>query len=205
MNRTTFFVLAGGYCHDGSMFELYTDDWTEVGEAPKCSLCGRITGMCQLVPPIRGVLEAERWLFDLTMTVGGDILLTERCWQFFERERIQGLVDPVPVDVVGVEGSVDLRDVGRYLLASVQVGAAIDRVKSGLKTSEAEVCPLCGLDGIIESYDRVAVDMESWTGLDVFRITGLPGTILVTPRVREVCEGAGLSICKLIPAEKYSR
>jgi hypothetical protein len=160
--------------------------------------------MCPLLPPIKGVLEAEKSLFDLTKVIGGDVLLSQKCWRAFEEAGIQGLADPLPVDMVEVRGPVDRKLAENYLLARVQPGASVDRVKSGLKTSEGDVCPVCGSAGTIEGYDRVAVDMDSWLGLDVFRVNGLPGPILVAPRVREVCQDSALSICKLVPAECYS-
>lgn len=200
-----FFVLAGGYCDDGSEFELYTENWTGLGEAPRCPQCGEFTGMLPLLPPIRGVLEAEKCFCDLTKVIGGaDILLSARCWQVFEREGIRGLINPTPVEILNARGTVGPCPSDNYLLAGTQTGATVDRVASALRTSETEPCPVCGSAGIVESYDRVAVDAGSWLGVGLFTLKGLPGPVLVTARVRDVCKQAGLKVCRLIPAEQYS-
>lgn len=204
MSSTRFFALECGQCLDGSEFELYADDWTQTGPAPQCSLCGSFTGALSWIPPIRGELEAGKSFFDLARTFGDEVLLTERCWHLFAEKGLHGLVDPLPVEFVQSNGSPDLSIKEAYLLAKVQVGASVDRVRSGLKTSEERICPACGSAGMIESYERVAVDMKSWLGLDVLRLKGLPGTVLVTERVRTACAEAGLSICRLIPAEDDS-
>lgn len=140
MSATEFFVLDNGPCHDGSEFWLSTDGLTAVGEGPKCLECGSFTGMRPLIPPIRGVLEANKSLFDLTSNIGGDVLLTEKCWRRFEQEGVTGLASPFPIELTEIRGT--SRPVPHYLLAAVQAGAIVDRERSGLITSESRVCPV---------------------------------------------------------------
>lgn len=60
------------------------------------------------------------------------------------------------------------------------------------------------MGGLINGYDRVAIVESSWDGRDLFSIKGLPGTILVTERTKELCGELRLAVCGLIPAEDYS-
>jgi hypothetical protein len=111
---------------------------------------------------------------------------------------------PVPVSISEVRGTPNRRPAD-YLLATARTGGVIARVRSGLRTTESRACLACGYAGIIDGYDRVAVEKGSWTGADFFKVAGLPGPVLVTPRVASVCADAGLTtVCRLIPDECYS-
>jgi len=140
--------------------------------------------------------------FDLSLTSGGDLLLSEGCLRVLERAEIQGLVEVRPIDVMTVEGPVDRASVGKYFLAeAVRWGAEVDRAKSGLRTTEPTACTNCGYAGLIEGFDRVCVLEESWTGKDLFRVKGLPATILATERMRRLLIQNDLKMC-CTPAEK---
>ena len=194
------FVLDGPFCDDGSEFNLYLGEWTDVGDAPKCSVCGKFYGALPSVPPIRGKLVAEKSMYDLSRAPGSEILLSERCLRAFEANGIRGLIDPNPIELLGVEGPIPLESLGRFFLARLRWGAEVDRVKSGLRTTEKEACSSCGLAGLIEAYDRVAIIEDSWNGHDLFTIKGLSGVVLVTDRVRKLCDDLKLTVCSLVPA-----
>lgn len=197
-----WFVLNGPYCDDNTEFDFDPGDWTRVGQAPKCELCGNFVGMLALLPPIKGRLEFSRTIFDLSVTSGADVLLSERCLRAFEENRIHGLVDIHPVELLGIDGPATPQSVGKFFLAGVRAGAEVDRVRSGLRTSNSAVCPACGNAGLIHGYDRVAIRDGSWTGWDLFSLRGLPGIILVTESLRNLCCTLSLAVCGFIPAEE---
>ncbi|MBL8240083.1 MAG: hypothetical protein JNM66_21865 [Bryobacterales bacterium] len=198
-----FYVLRGGYCDDDKEFELYIDEVPDVEDAPQCPTCGGTVGMIPYADPVVGVLQAGRKCYDLTKQLGGDVMLSERCRETFEREGLSGMNCFQRVKIRRVKGPMRARGCGEYLLARVSFGAKVDRVRSVLRTSTGVQCPDCGYAGIIEGYDRVAVDVDSWSGQDFFKLHGLPGPIMVSERAKQVCDRYGLSICKLIPAEEY--
>ncbi|HEV2989213.1 MAG TPA: hypothetical protein VG759_12285 [Candidatus Angelobacter sp.] len=197
------FVLKGMYCDDGSEFDFDPGEWTSVGDAQKCKVCGKFIGMLPLVPPIRGKIEASKSIFDLSGTSGGDILLSERCLGAFKEHGIQGLTGIHSIELLGINAPFKKESVGTFYLAGVEWGAELDRIRSGLKTTGEQVCSDCGYGGLIEGYDRVAILEESWTGKDLFSIKGLPGVVLTTERVRSLCRTFPLAVCGFVPAEKF--
>lgn len=198
-----YFVLGGPYCSDGSEFDFDPAEWTARGEARKCELCDRFLAMLPLIAPVRGVLCAEKSIFDLSQTSGGDILISEKCLRAFEANGILGIVEPTKIELLGVEGPFLLEAIGMLFIAGSEYGAEVDRTKSGLKSSDRAVCPMCGSAGIIGGYDRIAIVDSSWTGKDLFSLRGLPGVILLTERLQRLCTNHNLAICNTVPAEDY--
>lgn len=196
------FILEGPFCNDGSEFNFYPAAGTAVGEAPKCALCGNFYGPLPSLPPIRGILRAEKTIYDLSRAPGSDVLLSERCLRAFELQGIRGLTDPYPIEFVGIEGPYRVESIGRYFIARLSWGAEVDRARSGLKTTEREACPSCGQAGLIEGHDRVAILGDTWNGQDLFTLKGLPGVVVVTDHVRKLCDELKLTVCGLVPAEE---
>jgi len=199
-----FFILGGPICSDGSEFDFDGGDWTSVGDAPRCDACGNAYALLPFVPPIRGMLVADRSVFDLSQTTGREVLVSEGCIRAFGDHGIRGLFQPERIELLGVDGPVDLKTVGTYFLGRVDWGAEIDRIASGLKTTQTQPCPKCGFAGLIEGYDRVVVIEATWDGRDWFSVKGLPGVIMVAERLRNLCRGLKLRVCGLTPAEEYS-
>lgn len=198
-----FFSISRSFCDSGLDFDFEAAESSRVGDAPRCTLCGRFCGMLRLVPPIHGTLCVEASTFDLAVVSGGEILLSERCLGIFHANGIMGLVEPTLIEVLEIEGPLDAGSVGKYYLAdAVRWGADLDRAKSGIRTTENATCPNCGYAGLIDSYDRICIVESSWTGQDLFRVKGLPGAILVTDRLRQFLMKHHLTVCSIIPAEE---
>jgi hypothetical protein len=191
-----FWVLRGHLCQDGSEFDFDPGDTTAVDEAPRCETCGSFYGMLPFVPPITGTLIADRTLFDLSADAGS-VLISERCLRAFDGHEIRGLIDPQPIELLAVEGPFDLAILGQFFWAQAQCGAEIDRARSNLRTT-AKPCRNCGAAGLMEGYDRVAIAESSWDGRDLLLVKGLPGAILVTERVKQLCEQLKLQVCGLM-------
>jgi hypothetical protein len=51
-------------------------------------------------------------------------------------------------------------------------------------------------------WKRLVVEAGTWTGEDAFRPRGLSGTILVSPRFKQVCEQHGIKNADFKPAEQ---
>lgn len=201
-----FFILASGYCADGSEFYFEPDPSTAVADAAKCSLCGNFYGMIPSLPPIKGTLVAAKAMFDLAANVGDEVVLSERALHGLQHNNILGLINPNRIELAAIEVVHRRNAVGEveFFLAGVaQWGAEVDRVKSSLRTTETEVCPGCGYAGLIEGYDRVCILEDSWEGQDLFTIKGLPGVILASERVHALCIQLNLAVCGLVPAEQW--
>lgn len=197
-----FFGLGACFCTDGSEFYFEPDEPLSLGQPPKCDTCGVVYGMLPLIPPVKGTLVANKRLFDVASTVANELLLSRRSWDVFSNYDLKGIKAPIPIQLTRIDGPKRLQNLRcEYLLARVERwGAEIDRVGSGIQTTESTVCPTCGYAGIIQGYERIRILDESWNGSDLFTVKGLP-MLLATQRVVDICHEFGLAVCSLLPAE----
>jgi len=67
------------------------------------------------------------------------------------------------------------------------------------------ICLVCRQGQLLKRWKRVVIDAGTWTGEDVFYARGMPGTILVSERFKEVCERHGVQNAAFLPAEECFR
>jgi hypothetical protein len=94
--------------------------------------------------------------------------------------------------------------VPRYFVVNVSFfgTSAVDVAHSRLRYSSLVICPECRTDGL-DSVHGFVLEPGTWSGEDVFRARGLPGTLIVSERFAELVQRHGLTNMKLIPTEEY--
>lgn len=181
---------------------------SNIGEPERCKTCGRALSMRRWLPPYE--IELETWGAGFADFVVGmeDHLVSPRFREILSRNEITGFEGFNPICIRRFKKH---RRFKGEPPAYVRVGvigtpAAVDVVASGFKwrVKTPQVCPMCRLgNGILQRFDRVIIEPESWTGEDVFRARGLPGDIMVSQRFFDIWQSNELEGIQLIPAEEH--
>jgi hypothetical protein len=176
------------------------------GEAPRCPVCGRYLGMIPLLPPVRLELEAwgSRW-GDVAFGPGDQILVSGKLMKLFTEADLVGFVRFDPVETMRSSGRKSgAGDPPKYWLASIQRGrAALDESASGVVREVTSMCKECRAGGNVKRLRKVVLEANTWSGEDVFFARGLPGTILVSERFKQLCQVNNLANCSFIAAEDF--
>lgn len=91
----------------------------------------------------------------------------------------------------------------KYLLVNPAHGLpALDMERSRLWIGKPMTCIWCRYTGI-DAIDGLVLELETWSGEDVFRPRGLWGRIIVSERFMRLAETHAMSHMALIPIEKY--
>ncbi|OJT27389.1 hypothetical protein BO221_05295 [Archangium sp. Cb G35] len=200
-------------------FELEDDMWgphdtkfdpaepDNTGDGPYCPQCGDPIGMRTWLPPYRVKLELYgQSLGDFVDGPGHDILVSERFAEAFRQDGLTGLLGFHPVEVLRVRrmrkgpkpGAVP-----RYFAVTACYSrAAVDEAHSRIRRVEPVTCLECRSTGV-DSIHGYTLEPGTWSGEDVFRPRGLPGSIVVSERFAGFVARHGLTNMKLIPTEEY--
>jgi hypothetical protein len=194
----SLFVLRNPRAEEGSITTDFIPASNAVlGNAPRCPTCGGYTGLRPLLEPLEVDVEAwGRSCGDVAFGPGDQVLISEKSKRAFENAGVRGVerIEPVTVRRVRRRGDFEAASSPKYWLATIVHGTGfIDVTQSGLRRSEGQVCIVCGLGGVLLGLKRVVLTPGSWSGEDVFYARGLPGTILVSKRFKDVVEASGLT------------
>lgn len=89
---------------------------------------------------------------------------------------------------------------------AVRSQTVVDQEASGVEwSSDRPICPVCREGQFLKRWKRVVIERATWTGENIFYAPGMPGTIFVSERFKEVCETMGVRNAAFIPAEEQSR
>lgn len=175
-----------------------------VGDARACPACGRTTSMLSWLPPYRVVLEPHGQQFgDFAFFDGGNsFLVSLKFKDAYEANRLTGLTGFNPVDIARIRSRKKKRlPPPKYFKVDAQYGrTALDLAACGFIWEEAPTCPECRV-GIIRSWQRIVIEEGTWTGEDAFEVRGLPGTIIVSQRFKDVCQSNGITNAEFTPIE----
>lgn len=176
----------------------------KVGNGTRCSKCRAPTGILPWLPPFK--VEIEAWGKEFgDFAFSPDILTSKRFLDLFERNRLRGLENRGPVEVLRVTSHKRITgERPEYLKVDVaQSQTAVDQDASGFVWDEKPVCPVCRLGGILKRFSRIVIEPCSWSGEDIFIARGLPGTYITSARFKTVCEVNGVKNSIFIPVEEY--
>jgi len=183
----------------------------QVGDAPKCPICGRFVGMLTWLPPFR--VEIERWgdeFGDVIQIGGNDLLVSERFQRLYESSQLTGLAGFEPVEIIRVKRH--RKSAGQppqYSKVSiVRSRTAVDQTASGFVWADSEpVCTEClwkQKSSTLRGYKGVVIRSGTWTGEDIFYPRGSPVNFIVSNHFRDVCVDNRLSNVIFLPAESFS-
>jgi hypothetical protein len=201
------FVLQNPRSERGDSVTDYVPvDGSRTGAAARCPVCEKFIGMLPLLPPVRVELEGwgSQW-GDVAFGPGDQILISEKLRTLSAEAGLIGFARLDAANVVKVKRHKSaVGEPPRYHLASIQRSrAVVDGPSSGLVQEETPTCADCCLDGIIKRVRRIVLQPKTWSGEDVFFARGLPGTILVSERFKQLCDENHLANCSLVAAEKF--
>jgi hypothetical protein len=170
----------------------------------RCPKCGEGLGMRPWLPPHRIELSSKRYP-DFLWGAGFEIMLSDRFLKLYQESELTGITRIYP--------PAEIVRVGRKPVESVQPpppaysyvwysyeGADLDDRASGARRPRG-LCPHCRRS--ITALERIRFKDGSWSGADIFEAYGLPGSIVVTGRLKSVVDANGLLNADLIPCEDY--
>lgn len=191
---------------------IITSD-ANVGDAPRCPICGRFTGMRMWLPPYQVELDCWGKAFgDMVLgTASDDILVSQRFKSLWEEQGLSGLSGFEPVEVLKVKRRKAKGDPPRYFKAKVERSwTALDHKASGTVWGDTQnaraLCAECRQNPTssgVEAIERVIIEPGTWRGEDLFVPRGLPD-FLASERFNEFRDAYGIANAVLIPAEEYS-
>lgn len=191
----------------GAVTEFMVEPGAARGSARRCPKCGGFTSMLELLPPVP--ITIETWgqeCGDLAFGGSQQLLASDKLRECMESKRIVGFEKFGSVRIVEWKRRRPSADsMPGYSIASIAYGnAAVDDQKSGLERTETAQCPECRLGGVVQRFERIIIEPNTWSGEDIFYPRGL-GAILVSSKFKQVCDDEGLLNCCMIPASEYGR
>lgn len=177
------------------------------GEAEHCPVCNEPVTMKRWLHPHYLKLSSaqpEKWGDFLWGTVF-PFMVSARLKKVYQIEALTGIAQFHPrAKIVRMgkhkAGDLPAKPPQYYLVDIPWNGANLDDARSGAKRYKA-TCKF-DRDGV-KKLDRIVLEADSWTGLDIFGVRGLPGLILVSERFKTIIEKFKFTNVWLIPAEKY--
>jgi hypothetical protein len=155
-------------------------------------------------------VQIETWGPGFGDIVGGpsaDFLISERFRTVIEEHGLTGLegFDRVNVRRVKRRGKRFKGDPPTYYRVTARrTQAAVDQKTSEVCWGDPDsVCPVCRKNGLLKRWKRAILEPDTWTGEDAFLARGLPATIFVTERFKEMCEKHELRNVIIVPGEDY--
>ncbi len=199
----SFFHLDGNIV--GSPYETRFNNTKPVrlGEARRCPACDDFVSMLPWLPPYRAELQAYgKALADIAFGPGGDLLVSDRFRNAWEAANLRGL-EFTPLERLRVRPARLGKKTPTYFFVSPQLhGTQVDVERSLIERDRPMTCTKCKSGGG-ETVRGFVIDESSWTGEDMFRAWGMPGSIIVTDRVRQLRDDYGLTNVNLTPVEEY--
>ena len=167
------------------------------GEFPKCPSCDAKVGALEWQPPF--IVETTTDKFGDLCTDGQDLLLSDAFHNAWMASGLSCLTYADDrVDLVSSQPNVP-----NYTVVHIpNTITRLDESASGLVPSNVVGCDLCRV-AAREKLDRIRVDMESWTGVDAFKPSGLYGVVLVTSQFVKMVNDAGLTNFYFVHQDDY--
>jgi hypothetical protein len=135
-----------------------------------------------------------------------DFLVSEAFRTAFLEADLKGLSQFIQVSVLSHKPHVSLpgHPARYYRTIPVIGGARVDPVASGVewKGDEPPICDYCLQGGgVIERWQRVVLDEQTWTGADVFVPFGLSSVLMVSEKFYAWAEPRRFRNLLFVPAE----
>ncbi|WP_434383275.1 hypothetical protein [Melittangium boletus] len=162
------------------------------------------------MPPYRVKLELHgEELGDFIKKSPYHPLVSERFAEAWRAENLKGLEGFHPVEVVRVRPMKKRTrrpdTIPRYVVVSTAYGrAAVDLVLNRARIARPITCQECRSTNI-QAVHGIVLEPGTWSGEDLFRPRGMPGTLLVTERFKDFAERHGFTNMRFTPAEEYVR
>ena len=174
-----------------------------VDDCQKCPTCGEPKGSLPWLPPYRVAVRAHgKQLGDVAFD-SMHIVVSEKFRQARTEAQLKGIDTFHHLERIRVRPARLGRKTPTYFYVRAQrFGTRVDLDRSLIEYDRPFSCMTC-LEAGMESVRGFAIDESSWTGEDIFIAWGMPGSIIVTDRVRQLRDDHDLKNVTLTPTEKY--
>jgi hypothetical protein len=154
------------------------------------------------LPPYRAELTAYGKALGDVAFDGMELLVSERFRAVWEAANLRG-IEFMPLEKIRVRPArLGRKTVTYFHVAPRRFGTRVDLTRSLIEYDKPFTCEYC-MDAGVDTVRGFAIDEGSWTGEDIFVAWGMPGSIIVTDRVRQLRDEYDLKNVTLTPVEKY--
>jgi hypothetical protein len=178
------------------------------GNAPTCPVCSSYVGPRPLLPVVDIELKCWGRLWgDIAFGVGDELLITERTQKIAECAGLKGFEEFLPTRLVRATArSRGMSAPPTYVAAKLARGGGIvDENRSGFVRQGPRICSYCRTAGVLERYDGIYLEEGSYGKFDIFYPWGLPGTIMVSQRLKDIFTANAVTNFYPMTAEKCGR
>lgn len=186
---------------------------TKYGDFPKCPKCKSPLGMRRWLPPLRVHLKQARQIGDFIFGAGGgDMLVTERFKNEFEKLNLKGIKEFNSVEVLSIKPKSIKRNIPVLFEAVIAIRQSkVLYEKMGViwtQEPSKDCCGFCGggtgKSGEYQNYQRIVLDESSPLDSDIFYAINFPGTILLSSKAYEFFLEHSFENAILTPCSKAS-
>jgi hypothetical protein len=172
------------------------------GDCLYCPTCGVPVTSLTWLPPYRAELKAYGKELGDVAFFGDELLVSSRFRQAWEAANLRGLVFE-PLERLRIRPARLGKKTATYFFVAPRLfGTQVDVERSRIGYNRPITCDKCKSGGF-DDVRGFAIDEASWTGEDMFYCWGVPGSIIVTDRVRQLRDDHGLKNVPLTPVEEY--
>jgi hypothetical protein len=189
----------------GSPYETWHRSMEPVhlGDSLHCPECGINFTSLRWLPPYRAMIKAYGPELGDVAFSGMSILVSHRFRLAWEGAHLRGIDEFTPLERVRVRPArLGKGAVSYYHVEVRHFGTRIDLQRSLIEYDKPITCDKC-LSAGADTVRGFAIDERSWTGEDIFVAWGMPGSIIVTDRVRQLRDEYDLKNVNLTPVEEY--
>lgn len=177
------------------------------GEPLRCDVCGGTLGLLPWRPPCYAELEFTGNCFeDIAFGPADELLISESLKTLYKEGGFVGLSGFYKVHVTRLKGLKGKRHSCIPPYYAVQIAhshATIDDRASGAVREPKHPCPRCHASRLLKRIRQVKLVQGSWSGEDIFIARGLPGVILVSPRLAARLRRADMRGVHLVDAAAF--
>jgi hypothetical protein len=200
-----FFVLEVqvGSSHETRFDKMEPVHRGETADCQTCPVCGEDVGMLPWLPPYRAELKAYgKALGDVAFGPSMELLVSDRFRQAWEARSLRG-VEFAPLERLRIRPArLGKKGANYFEMTPRHFGTRVDLKRSLIEFDKPFACNKC-MNAGVDTVRGFAIDEKSWTGEDIFYTWGLPGSIVVTDRVRQLRDEHSLTNINLTPVEQY--
>lgn len=176
------------------------------GDAPICGTCGSPVAMRPWLSPYEVEIHhrGDRFPDIALIESGDDILLTEAVFTALAERHMSGIEGGDPVRFVSTFPRLHEQNLPTYVhVEARRTRTSLDYSASRIVWASPPTCDDCRA-GIVSSWDSLAVDVQTWTGEDLFVTHGSPGVLLASERLRVLFQSLSIGGVDFVPLSRFA-
>ena len=170
-----------------------------------CESCGGTLGLKEWAPPYH-VKFLNSVFSDFVFVDYLDLIVSKKFKMAYEITDLKGITNFNLVEEIKLRRKKNIPKLLYYKVDIIRSKTRINERKSKFKREFSRgqsYCKVCQIGGTIKSMKGVYIDLDTWTGEDIFYALGLPGAIFVTQKFANFFEENQFTNVILVEAENY--